>query len=196
MTARSRDGRDVKMDIPYEERYIFDNPNRTSMVGYHGTSGAAANLIETKGFNIPSISEDEWYGHGFYFWTEPEFAWEWAEQRYPKSPAVIEATIVLGYFLDIDNLAKYEPLLSAVLHRIDIQYSLAPSNDGDRRKLDCLVANCMCENTIPEVDTVKGSGKANQRTSRCSFSSDRKTQICVRNPQNIHHPKRIYKEPK
>jgi hypothetical protein len=44
----------------------------------------------------------DWLGDGVYFFQDaPMRAWEWARERYPSEPAVIEASIWLGNCMDL-----------------------------------------------------------------------------------------------
>ena len=54
-----------------------------TVVGYHGTRRSTALRIVQglRGFE-PSENDDDWLGHGVYFWEyAPQQAWLWAEQR-------------------------------------------------------------------------------------------------------------------
>ena len=133
-----------------------------------------------------------------FIFSEKEFAWLWAEKKHRKLPAVIEATIVLGYCLDIDNYTKFGELLNSAFRQIELEHGAngkpLPVDVGERRPMTSLLINCAAENTWPETETVKGTSGIGASFPGCSFNVNRKTQICVRNPKNILHPRQIFKE--
>lgn len=79
----------------------FLDYNRT-IVGYHGTSAAKAELIVRTQTFRPSLNQADWLGHGVYFWEHaPKQALAWAERRYPGQGAVVASMIRLGNCLDL-----------------------------------------------------------------------------------------------
>ncbi len=64
----------------------------------------------------PSLGDREWPGHRVYLWTSTEAGWLWARRRFPRPPAVIQATLVLGDCLDLGNALNVERFISDV-HR-------------------------------------------------------------------------------
>ncbi|UXR73366.1 hypothetical protein MUA48_08300 [Staphylococcus sp. IVB6238] len=65
-----------------------------NLIGYHGTSREAANLITQNKCFKKSKKEDEWLGHGVYFYELIEKAKWWSEKK--KDPVVIETPITVS----------------------------------------------------------------------------------------------------
>lgn len=129
---------DPKVEAP---QAVFDY-HRT-IVGYHGTDAATADdLVAGKPFG-PSTNDDDWLGHGIYFWEyAPQQAWWWADRRAPKHPAVIGAMIRLGRCLDLLDPGNVPVLREA--HRgltSDLQAAKQkpPKNANTHKYLDCAV---------------------------------------------------------
>ncbi|HAW3882588.1 TPA: hypothetical protein JLU53_004403 [Escherichia coli] len=87
----------------------------TQWLGYHGTSVLCANSIINTNFNV-SRQENDWLGTGAYFFIESpgllapeEKAAQWANIRASNARpnytnlAVLEATIEVEQYLDLDN---------------------------------------------------------------------------------------------
>src|SRR6187401_3362552 len=80
----------------------YSDYHRT-VVGYHGTKRSIAlQIIQgNRGFE-PSENDDDWLGHGIYFWEfAPQQAWWWAERRYGDEAAVVGSLVRLGRCLDL-----------------------------------------------------------------------------------------------
>jgi len=92
---------------------LFDY-HRT-VIGYHGTRRATANdLVDGAPFTA-SANDDDWLGHGIYFWEyAPLQAWWWARRRYGEDDAaVVGAMIHLGSSLDLLDPANVGLLRAA-----------------------------------------------------------------------------------
>lgn len=161
-------------------------------MGFHGTSAALALQILQTGFT-PSTAAGEWLGHGVYFWDSLEAAWLWADQRHRKNPAVLRATILLGYCIDLDSSAAINHLLRQV-HR-DLEADLfsqsrpMPTNVGDEKFLDCAVLNLAATSTYPPAESIVRtcpSGPPVYPGTGIQAATQR--QICVRNIELIRHP--------
>lgn len=139
-----------------------------SVIGYHGTTEAAANeILSTGTFNL-SRKQYDWLGGGFYFFEyAPHRAWQWAqivaEQR-GGIPAVIEATIQLGRCVNLLDTAHMDglPEVYAALREKRQQAGLSVPRNTDRGAhfLDRDVVNLYCalaeqENSTP-YQTVRG----------------------------------------
>lgn len=76
-----------------------------NVLGYHGTSGAVAEVIvHGRGRKPlePSTKSYDWLGRGIYFWeNSQQRAEQWAEKQHPRDSAVIGAVIQLGHCLDL-----------------------------------------------------------------------------------------------
>lgn len=83
-------------------RQIAFDYDRT-VVAFHGTHRSTAeDLVAGVPFG-PSENDDDWLGHGIYFWEyAPQQAWWWAERRYGKQDAaVVGALVRLGRCIDL-----------------------------------------------------------------------------------------------
>jgi len=124
---------------------VFDY-DRT-VVAFHGTRRAtAARLVAGDPFG-PSENDDDWLGHGIYFWEyAPQQAWWWANRRYGRDGAVVGAMIRLGRCFDLldpsnaDVLAtagrRHDAAMNAVQQRL-------PQNANTHKYRDCAVFNYM-----------------------------------------------------
>lgn len=125
------------------------------MLGYHGCSQEVATaVIEGRSSLIPSDTKFDWVGPGIYFWeSDPQRAWEWAEDRCRKekvgTPSVVGAIIDLRNCLDLLNRTDQD-LVRSAYDSLSTMYETAgkplPTNrnsakggDQDRkvRELDC-----------------------------------------------------------
>jgi hypothetical protein len=120
---------------------VFDY-HRT-IVGYHGTrKKTAERLVDGEPFG-PSVNDDDWLGHGIYFWEyAPQQAWWWADRRYKGDAAVVGASIRLGRCLDLldpNNVG----LVKAAHEELATAYSAAgakmPNNANTHKYRDCAV---------------------------------------------------------
>ena len=177
------------------QKHPFDSPSDNHVIGYHGTSRDNAYQILSKGFEVPEEVMNGWLGDGIYFWTEAEFARDWAEKKISKSAAIIAANIQLGFCIDFDNSSLFGELLKSTFRQLAIEHEAEgkdlPKDDGESRAMTCLLINRACRNTIPEAQTVKGALDNDSRIKGTCLSLDRRTQICVRDLRNIINPRVI-----
>jgi hypothetical protein len=123
---------------------VFDY-HRT-IVGYHGTrKETAARLVDGAPFGL-SENDDDWLGHGVYFWEyAPQQAWWWADRRYGKDEAaVVGATIRLGRCLDLLDPTNVDLLKTShvdLLATLKAAGATAPNNANTHKYLDCDVFN-------------------------------------------------------
>lgn len=120
---------------------VFDY-HRT-IVGYHGTDQAtAAALVDGDKFGA-STNDDDWLGHGVYFWEyAPQQAWWWAKRRHPHRPAVVGAMIRLGRCLDIldpGNVPLLREAHAGLVSDLAIAKASVPKNFNTHKYLDCAV---------------------------------------------------------
>jgi hypothetical protein len=130
------------VDIPTRQT-AFDY-DRT-LVAFHGTRRAIAKkLVNGEPFG-KSENDDDWLGHGIYFWEfAPQQAWWWARRRYGDEAAVVGSLVRLGRCLDL-----LDPSNTALLRgaRADLGRMLSdaaqrvPSNANNHKYLDCAVFN-------------------------------------------------------
>lgn len=95
-------------------RQIAFDYDRT-VVAFHGTRRSAAEeLVAGTPFG-PSENDDDWLGHGIYFWEyAPQQAWWWAEHRYGESEAAVVGSLVrLGRCIDLLDPSNADLLVGA-----------------------------------------------------------------------------------
>jgi hypothetical protein len=123
----------------FAPQVVFDY-HRT-LVGYHGTSRQTADHLVDGGPFTASTNDDDWLGHGIYFWEyAPLQAWAWAERRYGTHAAVVGAMIRLGRCLDLldpQNLSYVD----AAHQKLQALGRALPNNANTHKFLDCVVFN-------------------------------------------------------
>lgn len=176
---------------------VFDY-HRT-IVGYHGTSKATAErLVDGQPFG-KSENEDDWLGHGVYFWEYgPQQAWRWAEHRHGTKAAVVGASIRLGRCLDLLDPSNTALLTDA--HR-DLRLVLGaigakvPKNANHHKYLDCQVFNYLYSKLDEKgfvyetcravfVPMQKGRGMA-RLWERSGVFEGAHIQVCLREQRNV-----------
>jgi hypothetical protein len=176
---------------------VFDY-HRT-IVGYHGTrKKTAQKLVDGDAFG-PSVNDDDWLGHGIYFWEyAPQQAWWWARRRYGDDAAVVGATIRLGRCLDLldpNNVA----LLRTAHEELAKAYEAAgvpmPNNANTHKYRDCAVFKFLHEQLDSEgyvyestravfVPMRTGGGMA-RVWERSGIFEGGHIQVCLREARNI-----------
>jgi hypothetical protein len=177
-------------------QFIFDY-HRT-IIGYHGTAKAiAANLVDGAPFDA-STNDDDWLGHGIYFWEyAPQQAWSWARRRHGPEAAVVGAMIRLGRCLD---LLDPENVKSVVAAHDDFSSALSvtgqrpPDNANVHKYLDCAVLNFLYDQTGRAGYNLEScralfapleGGKFPRLWPRSGVLRNTHIQVCVRSPANI-----------
>lgn len=173
--------------------FIMPEPRATAVVGFHGTSASQAQIILHRQTFQASTGAGEWLGHGVYFWTTSSMAWWWAMRKSPKSPAVLQATLVLGVCLDCTDMASFEALLQLARDHVSAECKrkgvALPSNNGDQWELDCAVLNAAHGLCMPPFDSVMApfvQGDAVYEGS--SLKTRSHIQICMKSPHRIFDP--------
>lgn len=179
--------------------FLIGEPRAETIRGFHATTQTMARQVLAGADFVPSVGQGEWLGHGVYFWTDEKMAWWWADNRKLKSPAVIEARIILGYCLDLTNVLAVRAFVSAV-HRklVDDLGDAGPvlENDGDDRRLDCAVYNKAAKLTHPPVESVLAHfAEGDPVFPGTTLRGRTHVQICVRNLSNICYPKDVGRRP-
>lgn len=177
----------------------FADYHRT-VVGYHGARKSTALRIvqDFEGYK-PSENQDDWLGHGIYFWEyAPKQAWAWAEQRrrrqkWDEDIAVLASMIRLGNCFDLLDPDNLEML--AGCHReyrmFEKRLGGTPKQNYNKSKfLDCAVfefAYAVLESEKDPVDTCRAVFvPSNKRLwSRSGVHRLAHIQLCVRNPDCI-----------
>ncbi|HEX6042509.1 MAG TPA: hypothetical protein VFZ20_31010 [Longimicrobium sp.] len=116
------------------------------MIGYHGTSDAAARRILSSGFEI-SRNDYDWLGDGAYFFQDaPMRALEWARQRYGDHAAVIGAEIDLRNCVDLIDAKWHEVVRESytdLVSRLQASAQPLPRQTHGAHRLDREVINRM-----------------------------------------------------
>ncbi|MCC6623557.1 MAG: hypothetical protein IT385_20015 [Deltaproteobacteria bacterium] len=170
-----------------------------TVVAFHGTRRQAAeSLVSGEPFG-PSQNDDDWLGHGIYFWEyAPQQAWWWAERRYgPEDAAVVGALVRLGSCFDLLDPANIEVLqgahdeLSSEIARIG---GSLRANANNHKYLDCRVFNWLfavvaqggwnIESTRAVFVPMIG-GRQPRLWPRSGVFSGAHIQLSIREPRNI-----------
>jgi len=126
-------------------RQIAFDYDRT-VVAFHGTrKSTAENLVAGVPFDH-SENDDDWLGHGIYFWEyAPQQAWWWAERRYgTRDAAVVGALVRLGRCIDLLDPSNAGLLVQA---HDDLNLALESAgqtlkkNANNHKYRDCAVFN-------------------------------------------------------
>lgn len=130
-------------DVP--TRQVAFDYDRT-VVAFHGTRRSTADKLVAGVPFAQSENDDDWLGHGIYFWEyAPQQAWWWAERRYgSRDAAVVGALVRLGRCIDLLDPSNAELLAAA--HR-DLELALKSIGQALKRNAnthkfrDCAVFN-------------------------------------------------------
>lgn len=176
---------------------VFRDYHRT-VVGYHGTrKKTALEIVAGKREFKSSKNEDDWLGHGTYFWEyAPKRAWNWARKQYPNVEiAVLGSMIRLGNCLDLvdpDNTKLVVDLHRRLVSEVGAVGGTLRKNYKARKYLDCQVfeyAYAVFEDEGERIDTVRGVYVPTQSKDRLWERSwlfhETHLQLCVRNPECI-----------
>lgn len=179
----------------------FEDYHRT-VIGFHGTRRSTAEqIVLGKQLFSPSQNNDDWLGHGVYFWEHaPQQAWSWAKRRseqenWNEEPAVVASMLRLGScfdLLDPYNLSYLERLYAKYKATADEAKLLPPKNRNSQKYLDCAVfefSYAAIENDGKSVDSSRAvyvpTGKDKRVWERSWISRETHIQICIRNPHCI-----------
>jgi hypothetical protein len=170
-----------------------------TVVAFHGTRRAtAARLVKGDAFDA-STNDDDWLGHGIYFWEyAPQQAWWWATRRYGEDAAVVGALVRLGRCLDLLDPSNVA-IVRAAHARLDDTLRAAgqrpPRNANNHKYLDCAVFNWLFGLLAQEGQTPDSCravfvplqlGKGMPRIwKRSGVFEGAHVQLCVRAQSNI-----------
>jgi hypothetical protein len=118
-----------------------------TVVAFHGTRRATAEKLVAGSSFGKSENDDDWLGHGIYFWEyAPQQAWWWVKRRYGEDSAVVGALVRLGRCIDLldPSNAKllrvaHEELIRALAVKVPPQELQENANTHKYR--DCAVFN-------------------------------------------------------
>ena len=170
-----------------------------TIVAFHGTRQATArSLVAGEPFGA-STNDDDWLGHGIYFWEfAPQQAWWWADRRYgPKNAAVVGALVRLGNCIDLldpSNAELVEQAHSDLKQAMRAAGKPMPKNANNHKYLDCAVFNWLyarLEGADHGVESCRAvfvplrSGKMPRLWTRSGVFGGAHVQLCIREPRNI-----------
>lgn len=169
------------------------------VIGFHGTRRETAMRIVTQESTYKaSHNDDDWLGHGVYFWEHaPQQAWWWAKRRYAKTAkiAVLGAVIRLGNCLDLLDPANGQ-LLQGFHKDMVKEYKdrgeTPRQNANNHKYLDCETLEYAYEalklGGLP-IDSSRGvyvaTGSPARLWTRSWLSKDAHIQLCIRNKSCI-----------
>lgn len=187
----------------------FEDYHRT-VIGYHGTrKSTALKLVQGLEKFQPSRNDDDWLGHGIYFWEyAPKQARLWAEQRrinqnWDDDVAVVASMIRLGNcwdFLEPLHLEELYELYMDFEEKMKAANMSIKSNRNSQKFLDCSVFeyaykelakgdNSYVVDTCRAVFIPSGTSNTGKRSTRLwnrsSLYWNAHIQLCVRNSKCI-----------
>lgn len=176
----------------------FEDYHRT-IVGYHGTRRSTADQIVARRADfVASKNDDDWLGHGVYFWEHaPQRAWEWARARWPNEEvAVLGSMIRLGRCFDLLEPANAELLVSfyrQMTSDLRLAGTSVPKNFNAKKRLDCAVfeyaAAAFEMQQQEQLDSIRAvyvpTSGAKRLWSRSWLYREAHIQLCIRNPECI-----------
>lgn len=170
-----------------------------TVVAFHGTrKKTAEKLIAGEPFG-PSTNDDDWLGHGVYFWEyAPQQAWWWARRRYGDDGAVVGALVRLGNCIDLLDPSNAS-LLKQAHAELAVTMAAAgtpmPRNANTHKYLDCAVFNWLytklgakgfaVESCRAVFVPLPSKGGLPRLWERSGVFEGAHIQLCVRNPENI-----------
>jgi hypothetical protein len=164
-----------------------------TLVAFHGTRKSISDLLVNGAAFGPSENDDDWLGHGIYFWEyAPQQAWWWAQRRYGAEAAVVGALVRLGRCIDLLDPSNAQLLQSA---HSDVEAALPPgerlpNNANTHKYRDCLVFNWLYGKLEQEGYVVESSRavfvpRAARLWERSGVFAGAHIQLCVREARNI-----------
>jgi hypothetical protein len=183
------------MDVP-AHTFEYSDYHRT-IIGFHGTTAAAAERLVSGEPFAGSDQDNEWFGKGVYFWEyAAKQAWWWArEHKVHEQPAVVGAIIRLGNcfdLLDPRNVPAVQGFHDKLLRLLVAAGAEIPVNVRQNRVLDCAVFNYiyrLSDESDTPIETAQGvfvpTGTAKRAWRGSWISEEAHVQICVRKPKNI-----------
>ncbi len=169
-----------------------------AVIGYHGCTRESAESILADNRFLPSRSEYDWLGEGFYFFEyAPYRALDWAQGRCAEAgmqPAVIRATIRLGRclnLLDTRHIPRLAEVYAAFAETVAPE-DMPRNTASGAHYLDRYVVNAYCrlveEDTALPFQTVRGTFPEGAPIYRGSKILEKAhTQIAVRDGACILH---------
>ena len=180
-------------------RQIAFDYDRT-LVAFHGTTKSAAEKLVAGTPFGKSQNDDDWLGHGIYFWEyAPQQAWWWADRRYREvDAAVVGALVRLGRCIDLLDPSNANLLATA---HDELEGALAQEgkilkkNANNHKYRDCAVFNYLfaklaqsnihVESARAVFVPLEADGRLPRLWDRSGVFRGAHIQISVREPNNI-----------
>lgn len=150
---------------------------------YHGTSGAAAENIRCEQHFRESRKDNEWLGHGVYFFSYQRHAEFWIVNRGLKQGTVL--TVQLQFdneaLLDLDNPADLNALnqeMDRLNQIIEPHIRLDHLDKEDLWKLWCLGCN-LYRKLHPEIGIISYTFPQSKKKTGISGFCSNERQLCV-----------------
>lgn len=164
---------------------------RKLIVGFHGTSASAAYASIAKGFTA-NTGPNEWLERGVYFWAQIDTAWLWGGDRHKKC-AGVEASLVPGNCLDLDNTHLMTAFLPEVASELDLtlfrERRVLPPSSGGEQRYTCELLNHAALSTSPVTDSIVRTCPAGSSiVANSDLRAATRLQICIRNLNQILNP--------
>jgi hypothetical protein len=130
-----------------------------TVVAFHGTRRATTEKLVAGSSFGKSENDDDWLGHGIYFWEyAPQQAWWWAKRRYGEDSAVVGALVRLGRCIDL--LDPSNAKLLRVAHE-ELIRALSPSRfrprNSKRTRTPTNIAIAPCSTTSTRSSRLPGT---------------------------------------
>jgi len=180
-------------------RQVAFDYDRT-VVAFHGTRRTTAEKLVAGAPFGRSENDDDWLGHGIYFWEDaPQQAWWWAERKYGKDDAaVVGALVRLGRCIDLLDPSNVQLLVQAhsdLEHVLQSAGQTLKNNANTHKYRDCAVFNYVfakLEQAHIEVESARAvfvpleAGKGLPRLwDRSGVFRGAHIQLSVRTPSNV-----------
>lgn len=168
------------------------------IIAFHGCNEQTYENVLYKHQHLNASNNDyDWLGNGIYFWEQNlERAWQWANQMFPDSPAVIGAVLDLGYCLNLTdsnsiNVLKkqyqiYNMSMRLLGKELPKNKNVGSNTDMLLRKLDCAVIQNLHQTRKEEqkksFDSVRGIFfEGDPIYENSCFREKSHIQLCIRN---------------
>ncbi len=156
---------------------------KNRMKVYHGTSGAAAESIRREQRFLESRKDNEWLGHGVYFFGYQRHAEFWIVNRQLKQGTVL--TVQLQFtseeILDLDNPDDFEALNQEMARLNEIigpHIRVGPLDRKELWKLWCLGCN-LYRKLHPEIGIISYTFPQSKKKVGASGFCPNEKQLCV-----------------
>jgi hypothetical protein len=188
---------DTQSNSVATRQMVFDY-DRT-VIAFHGTRRSTADSLVAGAPFGRSENDDDWLGHGVYFWEyAPQQAWWWAKRRYADDASVVGALIRLGRCIDLLDPSNAD-LLTAAHQELEVALGTLgqsiKNNANTHKYRDCAVYNYLFTKLEKERTPIESTravfvplegGKGLPRLwERSGIFRGAHIQLSIRQPNNI-----------